>query len=62
MENVTISDVYNELKLLNKKVSHLESILIPEVEASQKDKKESEEASAEFKAGKTIKFDSIRED
>jgi len=62
METITLEKVYKELKNIHQKVDQIERILIPEVEATGKDKKELGAAIEEYKAGKTVDFDSIRDD
>lgn len=56
MEEVTLNDIQRELKNLNRKVEHIEHILIPEVEATEQDKQDLSEALKEHRAGKTVNF------
>ena len=60
MENVTLSDIHKELLHLEKKVDRLEHILIPEVEATEKDRKGLEAAMKEYAGGKTVSFRSLK--
>jgi len=57
--NITLTDIYAQLAILNKKVDNLERILIPEVEATKKDLQEAEDALEEYKQGKTVKLEDI---
>ncbi len=58
MENVDINMVYNEIKLVRKKLEYLEDILVPEEELSEKELKEIDklrkEALEEHKKGQTM--------
>lgn len=62
MENITLNKIYSELLYLRKKVEHIEQVLIPEVEATAKDKEELGEAIKDYKEGKTVSFRAIKRD
>jgi len=61
METVTLEKVYKELKFIRQKVAQIERILIPEVEATEEDKKQLAAALEEYQAGKTVDFKEMRE-
>ncbi len=61
-ENVTLNDVYKELKYLHKKIDQLENIMIPVEKMTKEDEKELHEAIKEYKSGKSVKFSDIRKD
>ncbi len=63
MKNVDINTVYEEIRLVRKKLEYLENILIPEETLSEKELKEIDklraEALEEHKKGQTIKLDEL---
>ena len=61
-ENVTLTDLYKELKYLHKKIDQLETMMIPVEKMSVEDKKDLDEAITEYTAGKTVRFKDIRKD
>ncbi len=60
MENVTLNDIKRELIYLNRKVEHIEHILIPEVQATAQDKQNLEQALKDHRSGKTINFKALK--
>ncbi len=61
MEEVTLSDIHSELKQLNKRIVHLERVLIPEIEATKQDRADYEQAMAEHQSGKTVNFRNLKD-
>lgn len=63
MENVNVNMLYDEIKLVRKKLEYLEDILIPEEQLSEKELKVIDklraEALAEHKKGQTIKVEDL---
>lgn len=63
MRNVNLTMVYQEVKLMRKKLESLEDILIPEVEFSKEELEEIDklrvEALGEHRKGQTIKIDEL---
>jgi len=51
MENVTLSEVYTELRFLRKEIEKLEYMLIPEEKISESEVKELKSIIAEMKKG-----------
>ncbi len=64
MQNVDINAVYEEIKLVRKKLEYLEGVLIPKEELSEKELRELDklraEALAEHKKGQTIKVEDLK--
>ena len=63
MENANINMVYEEIKLVRKKLEYLEDVLLPEEEMSEKKLKEIDElrkdALEEHRKGQTIKLEDL---
>ena len=63
MENITLTDVYQEIISMKKEFKYLESMLIPEIQLSKEETKElnklREEYKKELKEGKMIPIDDI---
>jgi len=63
MENANINMVYEEIKLVRKKLEYLEDVLLPEEEMSEKKLKEIDQlrkdALEEHRKGQTIKLEDL---
>ncbi|HLC69133.1 MAG TPA: hypothetical protein VJH24_04805 [Candidatus Bilamarchaeaceae archaeon] len=59
-ENISLDEIYKELKYIHKKVDQLEHIMIPVEKMTAQDKKELDEAIKEYKEGKTVRFRDIK--
>lgn len=63
MENVNMNMLYNEMKLIRKKVEQIEEILIPEEEFSNKELEEMDklraDALSEHKKKQTIRVEDL---
>ena len=61
-DNVSLTDIYQELRYLHKKIDHLEHMMIPMEKMTAEEKKELDDAVKEYKTGKTVKFSDIKKD
>ncbi len=63
MENVSVNMLYNEMKVIRRKIEHLEEILIPEEQFSEKELNEIDrlrtEALQEHKKKETVKISDL---
>ena len=63
MENVNINLLYKEIKLVRRKLEHLENILVPEEELSGEELKEMDklraEALEEHRKGQAVKVEEL---
>jgi len=60
MQDVTLEMVYREIKMVNKKVSTLEHLLIPEEQLSEAERKEIHELIKDAEAGNETPFSQIK--
>ena len=62
-KNITLQEIYHELKEVKKHLQHLEEIIIPEENLSKKEleriDKLRQEALKEYKEGKTVKIEDL---
>ncbi len=62
-KNITLQEIYHELKEVKKHLQHLEEIIIPEENLSKKDleriDKLRQEALKEYTEGKTVKIEDL---
>ena len=59
MENVTLNEVYNELRFLRKEIEKLEYMLIPEKKISDVEAKELKQILSEMKKGEKFKAQDV---
>jgi hypothetical protein len=62
MENVTLSEVYTELRFLRKEIEKLEYMLIPEEKISESEVKELKSIMAEMKKGERTRAADVLEE
>jgi hypothetical protein len=62
MENITLNEVYNELKFLRKEIEKLEYMLIPQEKISEDEAKELKEILKEMKEGEEFRAEEVFEE
>ena len=60
MENVTINDLYTEIKKVSQKIDSLELMLIPEVEISKEEETELKDMIEDSKKGNTTPWRKLK--